>query len=106
MELHPLRIIKYGTDKAARIGIGRLRDGKTALGAVVKAIEMLENDPRFNAGTESAVREGEKTVQMDASCMESTGQFGAVAAISRVKNPKSFGVYGNCQNTNLHRKAS
>ena len=23
VELHPLRIIKYGTDKAARIGIGR-----------------------------------------------------------------------------------
>ncbi len=53
VELHPLRIIKYGTDNAARIGIGRLRDSKTALGAVVKAIEMLENDPRFNAGTES-----------------------------------------------------
>ena len=44
VELHPLRIIKYGTDKAARIGIGRLRDGKIAQGAVVKAIEMLEND--------------------------------------------------------------
>ena len=51
---------------------------------------MLENDPRFNAGTGSAVREGGKTVQMDASCMESTGQFGAVAAISRVKNLKRF----------------
>ena len=42
VELHPPRIIKYGTDKAARIAIGRLRDGKTALGAVLKAIEMIE----------------------------------------------------------------
>jgi isoaspartyl peptidase/L-asparaginase-like protein (Ntn-hydrolase superfamily) len=87
VELHPIQIIKYGTDKAVRIGIGRLGDGKTAPGAVVKAIEMLENDPRFNAGTESAVLEGGKTVQMEAACMESTGKFGAVAAISRIKNP-------------------
>ena len=42
---------KDGTDKAAGIAIECLRDGKTALGAVVKSIEMLENDPRFNAGT-------------------------------------------------------
>ena len=36
VELHPLRVINDGTDKAARIGLGRLRDGKTALGAVLK----------------------------------------------------------------------
>lgn len=74
VELHPLRIIKYGTDKNAQIGIGCLRDGKTALGAVVNAIEMRENDPRFNAGTESAVREGGNTIQMDACCTPCIGQ--------------------------------
>jgi isoaspartyl peptidase/L-asparaginase-like protein (Ntn-hydrolase superfamily) len=68
VELHPLWIKKYGTDKAIRIEIWRTRDGKTAPGAVVKAIEMLENDPRFNAGIASAVREGGKAFQMDASC--------------------------------------
>ena len=69
VELHPLRIIKYGTDKAARIAIGRLRDGKTALGAVLKAIEMIEKDPRFNTWTGSAIRKDGKTVQMNAPCM-------------------------------------
>ena len=39
---------KDGTVKAAQIAIGCLRDGKTALGAVLKAIEMIEKDPRFN----------------------------------------------------------
>jgi hypothetical protein len=37
---------------------------------------MLENDPRFNAGAESAVREGGKTVQMDVSCSPHTGYQG------------------------------
>ena len=60
---------KDGTVKAARIAIECLRDGKTALGAVVKAIEMLEKDPRFNTWTVSAIREDGKTVQMDAACM-------------------------------------
>ena len=64
-----------------------LRDGKTSLDAVVKAVEILENDPVFNAGTGSAVREDGKTVQMDGACMKSNGEFGAVAAISMVKNP-------------------
>lgn len=41
---------KDGTVKAARIAIECLRDGKTALGAVVKSIEMFENDPRLTLG--------------------------------------------------------
>ncbi len=60
---------KDGTVKAARIAIECLRDGKTALGAVLKAIEMLEKDPRFNTWAGSAIREDGKTVQMDAACM-------------------------------------
>ncbi len=78
---------KDGTDKAAEIAMTFLRNGKTALDAAVKAVEILENDPRFNAGIGSVVRKDGKTVQMDAACMESNGAFGAVAAISMVKNP-------------------
>ena len=50
-------------------------------GAVV-----LEDDPRFNAGTGSIVRL-DGSIQMDASVMESGGRFGAVAGLERVKNP-------------------
>ncbi len=48
---------------------------------------MLEDDERFNAGTGSNLRLDGKSIQMDASCMVSSGAFGAVAAIERVKNP-------------------
>jgi beta-aspartyl-peptidase (threonine type) len=46
---------------------------------------ILEDDPRFNAGTGSIVRL-DGSVQMDASVMDSDGRFGAVASIERVKN--------------------
>jgi L-asparaginase / beta-aspartyl-peptidase len=48
---------------------------------------MLEDDERFNAGTGSNLRLDGVTIQMDASCMTSAGEFAAVAAIERVKNP-------------------
>ena len=75
VELHPLRIIKYGTDKAALIGIGRLHDGKTAMGAVVKSIEMIENAPCFNARTGSAIRE-------DGKCSRRKEQRGLLAPVT------------------------
>ncbi len=77
---------KDGTQEACNIGLKHLKD-TGALGAVIKAVEALENDPRFNAGTGSVLREDGKTIQMDAACMESKGKFGAVAVIERVKNP-------------------
>lgn len=57
------------------------------LRAVVDATRWLEDDPRFNAGTGSNVRFDGVTIQMDAACMTSAGEFGAVAAIEAVKNP-------------------
>ncbi len=51
------------------------------------ATRLLEDDPRFNAGTGSNLRLDGTTIQMDACCMSSKGALGAVAAIERVKNP-------------------
>ena len=48
---------------------------------------MLEDDPGFNAGTGANVRFDGLSVQMDAAVMDSSGRFGAVAVIERVKNP-------------------
>ena len=62
-----------------------MRNG--ALEAVVAATQVLEDDERFNAGTGSNLRLDGLSVQMDASCMTSAGDFAAVAAIERVKNP-------------------
>lgn len=47
----------------------------------------MEDDPRFNAGTGSRVRLDLRTVQMDAAIMHSSGDFGGVAIIEKVKNP-------------------
>ncbi len=79
--------IKYkgGTEKAAKKGYNVLRK-KGAIDAVVEAVIVLENDPRFNAGTGSKMRL-DGSIEMDAAVMTSDLKCGAVAAIKNVKNP-------------------
>ena len=55
--------------------------------AAVAGVVVLEDDPRFNAGTGAVVRLDGHTVQMDAAVMRSDGRFGAVAQIEEVRNP-------------------
>lgn len=76
-----------GPQAAAKIGMEILRKEKSALKAVVNAVRFLEDDPRFNAGTGSQIRADGRTIQMDASCMLSTGEFGAVACVEETLNP-------------------
>lgn len=76
-----------GPLSAAQAGMALMSSGKTALDSVVQAVSMLEDDPRFNAGTGSKLRADNRTIQMDASCMSSDGQFGAVTCVENVKNP-------------------
>jgi L-asparaginase / beta-aspartyl-peptidase len=75
-----------GTAKAARAAMEILTGGGSAMDAVIKAIVMLEDDPRFNAGTGSRLRI-DGSIEMDAIVADSRGHLGAVAAIKRVKNP-------------------
>lgn len=76
-----------GVRKAAEIGIEVLRHGGSALDAVTEAVAFMEDDPTFNAGRGSVLnREG--FVQMDAIIMDGSSlSFGAVASVTRVKNP-------------------
>lgn len=76
-----------GCRRAVDATLAALEAGADPLDAVVAGIIILEDDPRFNAGTGSRVRIDGKSVQMDASLMDSRGRFGAVAAIERVQNP-------------------
>jgi len=64
-----------------------LRSGGSALDAAQRAVEVLEDDPRFNAGTGACLNEvGE--VELDASIMEGRGlRAGAVAALSAFRHP-------------------
>ncbi|GLH69561.1 asparaginase [Geothrix rubra] len=82
------RARKDGTDPAAAKALAVLKSGGSALDAALAAVVVLEDDPRFNAGTGANLRMDGRTIQMDAACMDgSSGAYGAVAAIERVKNP-------------------
>jgi L-asparaginase/beta-aspartyl-peptidase (threonine type) len=67
--------------------MARLSAGESALEGALAAAVVLEDDPRYNAGTGSALQLDGETIGMDAAVMDSTGQLGAVAAIQRVRNP-------------------
>ncbi|MBG1264632.1 isoaspartyl peptidase/L-asparaginase [Nostoc commune] len=61
--------------------------GATASEAVVHGCQMLEDNPRFNAGTGS-VLQSDGQIRMSASLMDgASGRFSGVINISRVKNP-------------------
>jgi L-asparaginase len=64
-----------------------LQEGASATQAVVRGCELLENDPRFNAGTGS-VLQSDGQIRMSASLMNGALQrFSGVINVSRLKNP-------------------
>jgi L-asparaginase/beta-aspartyl-peptidase (threonine type) len=76
---------KDGTDRAMEVALQTIKDGGSALDAVIEATVSMEDDERFNAGTGSRIRI-DGSIQMDAA-VAVPGGFGAVACIERVKNP-------------------
>jgi beta-aspartyl-peptidase (threonine type) len=76
-----------GCKAACESAFGLLETGKSALDAVVEAARILEDDGRFNAGSGSALRLDGKTIEMDASVMNSEGNIGIVIALRDIKNP-------------------
>ncbi len=75
-----------GTAIAGQMGMMGLQTGEPILDAACASVATLEDDGRFNAGIGSH-RRSDGSVQMDASCMESSGRFGAVAALEGFRNP-------------------
>lgn len=64
-----------------------LRDGATALEAVRIAVNVLEDDPTFDAGR-GAVLNADGVIELDAAIMDGAKLgFGAVAAVKRFANP-------------------
>jgi len=76
-----------GCRKAVDAALAALEAGADPVDAAVAGVVVMEDDPRFNAGTGSYVRLDGESVQMDASVMDSAGNFGAVAVIEHVQNP-------------------
>lgn len=88
-QLTPEREAEYRAALAAAIEAGSevLRGGGSALDAVQAAIELMEDDPLFNAGR-GAVFTAEGTNSLDAAIMDGeTMTAGSVAGVSRTRHP-------------------
>ena len=75
-----------GTGRACEFGLTLMQARTPVLEAACRAVAILEDDPRFNAGTGSRKR-SDGSVRMDASCMDSDQRFGAVSSLQHIKNP-------------------
>jgi len=64
-----------------------VEDGQSLLDAVCRGAVLMEDDPRYNAGTGSSYRLDGQTIEMDAGLMDQSGRIGGVAAIRDVRNP-------------------
>lgn len=74
-------------EEALKRGHQVLKNGGTAMEAVQKSINTLENSSLFNAG-KGSVLNANGEVEMDASIMNGkTKNAGAVAGVQRIKNP-------------------
>lgn len=76
-----------GCKAACESAFQLLEAGRSSLDAVVEAARVLEDDGRFNAGSGSVLRLDGKTIEMDASVMDSRSNIGIVITIKNVKNP-------------------
>ena len=73
--------------RALEAGAAKLRAGGASLDAVEAAVEVLEDDPNFNAG-KGAVFTYEGVNELDAAIMDGrTRAAGAVTGVTRTKNP-------------------
>ena len=79
--------IRKALDEALSIGENILKEGGSAMDAIVKTINHLEDSPHFNAG-KGAVFTNAETNELDASIMDGkTQNAGAVGGVKTVKNP-------------------
>ena len=79
--------IRSTLEAAVRAGHEVLLAGGSSLDAVTRAVTLLEDSPRFNAGR-GAVFNAEGKNEMDASIMDgATLDAGAVAGVRNVRNP-------------------
>ena len=79
-------LYEQGLLDAYRAGWQVLAAGGGALDAVCASVEVLENDPQFNAGRGAALT-ATGQAELDASVMTGTGLAGAVAASKYARNP-------------------
>jgi beta-aspartyl-peptidase (threonine type) len=81
------KLVRADLEAALKAGYAVLKDGGASLDAVTKAILVLEDSPRFNAG-KGAVFTHDGRNELDSAIMDgATLRAGAIAGVHRVKNP-------------------
>jgi L-asparaginase len=86
-------VVRQSLFKVIEQVYARLLVGTSATEAVVLGCQLLENDPRFNAGTGS-VLQSDGQIRMSASLMDGIKQrFSGVINTSRIKNPIDLAVF-------------
>ena len=81
------KLVRADLEQALNTGYAVLKSGGSSLDAVSKAIVVLEDSPRFNAG-KGAVFTHDGNNELDAAIMDgATLRAGAVAGVHRVRNP-------------------
>ncbi len=88
--LEPVRRSLHGVVEQV---YAQLLTGASAMEAVALGCQLLEDEPRFNAGTGS-VLQSDGQIRMSASIMEGRSQrFSGVINVSRVRHPIDLAVY-------------
>jgi beta-aspartyl-peptidase (threonine type) len=81
---------RAGLTKAIEAGAAVLDKGGTSIDAIEAAIEILEDDPLFNAGR-GAVFTADGKIELDAAIMDGSNLMaGAVAGVTRTRHPISL----------------
>jgi beta-aspartyl-peptidase (threonine type) len=81
------KLVRADLEAALTAGYAVLKSGGNSLDAVTKAILVMEDSPRFNAG-KGAVFTHDGKNELDAAIMDgATLRAGAVAGVHRVRNP-------------------
>jgi L-asparaginase / beta-aspartyl-peptidase len=87
-----VELYSHSLSKIIDSGYAMLSKGEDAIKVVERVVNLLENDSLFNAG-KGAVLTNEGKAELDASIMDGkTLNAGAVASVSRIKNPISLAL--------------
>lgn len=78
---------RQALETALLTGYAILKEGGSSVDAVTTVIQVFEDEPLFNAG-KGAVLTNEGKIELDAALMDGrSGQAGAVAGVTTIKNP-------------------
>ena len=82
-----LEVVRQSLHSIVQEVYALLLSDTSAIDAVIKGCQLLEDEPRFNAGTGS-VLQSDGQIRMSAALMDGTSQrFSGVINVSRLKNP-------------------